>query len=122
MFSRSVKMRAVAAQGRTVDHVLVAQSELSSPASSQEGFYVAVSRGRKSATIYTDDRRGLLEDARKSQARPSATELSAKPKPQLLRRIREAAARAQTAALVVAKRAMRVPVQRHVEKERAYVR
>lgn len=112
------------AQGRTVDHVLVAQSGLSSPAASREGFYVAVSRGRKSATIYTDDRRGLLEDAQKCRPRPSATELAAKPRPQLLRRIREAAARAQVIALVAAKRALHaIPArQREPEREMAYAR
>jgi len=92
-----------ASQGRTVDHVLIAQSALSYPASSREGFYVSVSRGRKSATIYTDDKRDLMEAVTRTQPRPAATELMRKPKPQLLRRMRQAVARVQLAALVAAK-------------------
>ena len=44
---------AYASQGRTVDHVIVAQSAMSYPAVSKEAFYVAVSRGRHSVSIFT---------------------------------------------------------------------
>jgi len=66
-----------AAQGRTVDRVLIAQSAMSTPAASRENFYVAVTRGRKSATIYTDDKRELLNAVTRHQPRRSATELMA---------------------------------------------
>ena len=110
-----------ASQGRTVDHVLIAQSAISYPASSQEGFYVAVSRGRKTATIYTDDKRDLKEAVIRSDPRPSATELHSKPKPQLWRRMRQAMARVQLATMVAAKSALHdiVPSK---EKELTHVR
>jgi hypothetical protein len=96
---------------------------MSAPAASREGFYVSVSRGRKSAVIYTDDRRGLLEDVKKSRPRVSATELAAKPRRRLVRRLREAAARMQLTALVAAKRAMyTLPMERQPKQERAYAR
>lgn len=96
---------AQASQGRTVDHVIVCQTGESYPASSREGFYVAVSRGRKSATIYTDDKRELKEAVERSNPRLSASELMRKPKPQLWRRMREHMARMQVSAMVAAKAA-----------------
>jgi hypothetical protein len=95
-----------ASQGRTVEFVLVAQSAMSYPASSREGFYVAVSRGKQSATIYTDDKAELKDAVVRSNPRLAATELVKKPKPQLWRRMRQAMARMQLAALVAAKRQM----------------
>jgi len=64
-----------ASQGRTVDRVLIAQSAASFSASSQEQAYVSISRGRNNATIYTDDRRALLEAVSQSDERLTATEL-----------------------------------------------
>ena len=64
-----------AAQGRTVDRVLVAQAAESLPASDARQFYVSVSRARESVTVYTDDRDALLRAARRDRARPSAVEL-----------------------------------------------
>ncbi|MEZ6098989.1 MAG: MobF family relaxase [Pirellulaceae bacterium] len=49
----------IAAQGRTSDHVLVAQSADSYAASNQRQLYVSISRGRHHATIYTDDKAHL---------------------------------------------------------------
>lgn len=65
-----------AAQGKTVDRVLVAVSDASFPASSREGFYVACSRGRERVTVYTGDKASLLEAVRQSDDRLSATELT----------------------------------------------
>jgi ATP-dependent exoDNAse (exonuclease V) alpha subunit len=96
---------AQASQGRTVDHVIVCQTGESYPASSREGFYVAVSRGRKSAMIYTDDKRELKQAVERSNPRMAASELMQKPKPQLLRRMREHVARMQISAMVAAKAA-----------------
>ena len=64
-----------AAQGKTVDRVLVAQSALSLPASSREQFYVSVSRGKQSVTVYTHDRAALRDAVTRSDPRISATEL-----------------------------------------------
>ncbi len=64
-----------ASQGKSVSEVLVGQSSASFAASSREQFYVSVSRGKKRATIYTDNKRELLEAVGKSDPRLSATEL-----------------------------------------------
>lgn len=62
-------------QGTDVDHVLIAQSAASFPASSREQFYVSISRGRKAALVYCDEKAALLEAVRHSDERLSATEL-----------------------------------------------
>jgi hypothetical protein len=62
-------------QGKTVDRVLIAESAVSYPAAGREQFYVSVSRGKKSATIYTDDRESLAEAVSRTDPRMSATEL-----------------------------------------------
>jgi hypothetical protein len=66
-----------ASQGKTVDRVFIGQSSESFPASSREQFYVSVSRGRQQATVYTDDKKALLDAVRHSDERVSATELVA---------------------------------------------
>jgi hypothetical protein len=50
-----------ASQGATVDHVFIAQSGLSHPASSAEQLYVSASRGKKALTLYTDSLEGLRD-------------------------------------------------------------
>jgi hypothetical protein len=71
-----------ASQGKTVDRVLIAMGRESLPAMSAEQFYVSVSRGRETATIYTDMEPDALRDAiQRSDARRSATELIGEPKP-----------------------------------------
>jgi len=94
---------AFAAQGRSVDHALLVQSAMSSPAGSRESFYVASSRGRKSISIFTDDKRELKDAIQRSRPRLSATELVAWPKPRLWRRMRRMVARAQEAAMLAAR-------------------
>lgn len=70
-----------AAQGRTVDEVILAQSGESFAASSREQFYVSASRGRERLTVYTDDKDALLEAVGASGKRLSASEFIAeKPK------------------------------------------
>ncbi|MFN0007207.1 MAG: MobF family relaxase [Planctomycetota bacterium] len=64
-----------AAQGKTVDRVFIGQSSDSLPASSREQFYVSVSRGRERATVYTDDKRALLEAVSRSDDRMAAIDL-----------------------------------------------
>ena len=70
-----------ASQGKTVDRVLVACGPESFGAANREQFYVSVSRGRVSATIYCEDKRELLEAVSRSSARISATELAGPAKP-----------------------------------------
>jgi len=62
-------------QGKTVDHVLIAQSSDYGGASSAEQFYVSVSRGKKSVEIFTDDKDELRTQIQNSHQRISATEL-----------------------------------------------
>lgn len=64
-----------ASQGRTVDHVILAQSEISGPAGSQQQFYTSVTRGRHEVTVLTDDKQRLLQSIEKDATRTSATEL-----------------------------------------------
>ena len=64
-----------AAQGKTVDRVLIGQSSASWGAASREQFYVSASRARESVTVYTDDKAALAEAIERSQERLSATEL-----------------------------------------------
>src|SRR5205085_12576974 len=64
-------------QGETVDRILIAEGAESLPAASREQFYVSVSRGRTSASIYTDDKRVLLARIQDTSHRLSAVELMA---------------------------------------------
>ena len=64
-----------ASQGKTVDHVFISQGSESFIASSREQFYVSVSRARKSAMVYTDDKAALRDAVNRSDERFSATEL-----------------------------------------------
>lgn len=64
-----------AAQGKTVDRVLIAQSGRSWGAASREQFYVSASRGRQHVTVYTDDKQSLREAISRTDERVAATEL-----------------------------------------------
>jgi conjugative relaxase-like TrwC/TraI family protein len=96
---------AYAAQGRTVRHVIVAQSAMSGPAASMESFYVAASRGKTSLTIWTDDKRELKEAIQRSDPRLSATEIASEQKPHWWRRVRETGVKMQQVTMLAAKRA-----------------
>lgn len=64
-----------AAQGKTVDEVLIAQPANTFPATDAKQFYVSVSRAREKVTIYTDDKKALLQHASEMRDRLSAMEL-----------------------------------------------
>lgn len=66
-----------AAQGKTVDRVIVAESTASFPAGGREQFYVSVSRGRERAIVFTDDALALRQAVAGSDSRPTAAELLA---------------------------------------------
>ena len=93
------------AQGRSTEHLILVQSEMSAPASSKENWYVALSRGRRSARVFTDDRRALREAVQRSDPRLTATELMSVPKATLWDRLRNTCHRAQQAAVIAAKHA-----------------
>ena len=64
-----------ASQGKTVDHVFIAQSSASLAASSAEQFYVSASRGKHAISVYTDDKERLRENISCFHTRTSAHEL-----------------------------------------------
>lgn len=64
-----------AAQGKTVDHVLISQPASTFTATDARQFYVSVSRGREAVRIYTDDKTALLDYASHMGDRQSAIEL-----------------------------------------------
>ena len=65
-----------ASQGVTVDKVFIGVSSESFPATYQRTAYVAVTRGKEQAQIYTDDRQELLKAVTRPDEPMSATELS----------------------------------------------
>jgi len=65
-----------ASQGATVDKVFVAISSESLPATNQRTAYVAVTRGKEQAVIFTDDREQLLKAMCRPDTPISATELA----------------------------------------------
>ncbi|MBS0265801.1 MAG: relaxase domain-containing protein, partial [Planctomycetes bacterium] len=70
-----------ASQGVTVDKVFVGLSSQSLPATNQRTAYVAVTRGKEQAVIFTDDRYELLRAMKRLDTSMSATELAGVPAP-----------------------------------------
>ena len=70
-----------ASQGKTVDKVLIGQSQQSLPASDRQQLYVSVSRGREQAVIFTDDKAALREAVARDRERLTATEVFRPRKP-----------------------------------------
>jgi conjugative relaxase-like TrwC/TraI family protein len=102
-----------ASQGKSVKHVIIAQSSASAPASSREQFYVSVSRGQEAVTVFTDDRDALLEAVCKGDERLTATEFVA---------IREHQQRALIARQVLKTQQPERPDQRARERGQIYER
>ena len=76
-------------QGKSPDHVIIAQSAMSLPASSVQQFYVSASRGKYGLSIYTDDKQGLKQAIQNSDTPISALELVGdQPKPSRLARLK----------------------------------
>jgi len=65
-----------ASQGDTVDKVFVAISSQSLPATNERTAYVALTRGKEKATVFTDDRADLLKAMSRPDDPMSATELA----------------------------------------------
>ena len=62
-------------QGKTVDHIFIAQSSASLGATSAEQFYVSASRGKHEISVYTDNKEALRENITNNHQRTSAHEL-----------------------------------------------
>jgi hypothetical protein len=73
-FTHGYAITSHAAQGKTVDEVLVVASSRSLPAINQEQFYVSISRGRERCQIFTDDSDLLRSHVTDSSARLAAIE------------------------------------------------
>jgi conjugative relaxase-like TrwC/TraI family protein len=74
-FTHGYAVTSHAAQGKTVDEVMVVASSRSFAAVSQEQFYVSISRARERARIYTDDEDLLGRRVEDSHTRKAAIEL-----------------------------------------------
>jgi ATP-dependent exoDNAse (exonuclease V) alpha subunit len=74
-FTHGYAVTSHAAQGKTVDEVLVVVSSRSLPAINQEQFYVSISRGRERCQIFTDDAERLHSHVTHSSARLAAVEV-----------------------------------------------
>ncbi|HTX21159.1 MAG TPA: MobF family relaxase [Candidatus Aquilonibacter sp.] len=74
-FTHGYAVTSHAAQGKTVDEVLVVASSRSLPAVHQEQFYVSISRGRERCQVFTDDAELLRSHVTRSSARLAAVEV-----------------------------------------------
>ena len=73
-FTHGYAVTSHAAQGKTVDEVLLVASTRSLPAINQEQFYVSISRGRERCQVFTDDSELLRLHVTHSSARLAAVE------------------------------------------------
>jgi ATP-dependent exoDNAse (exonuclease V) alpha subunit len=73
-FTHGYAVTSHAAQGKTVDEVLLVASSRSLPAINQEQFYVSISRGCERCQIFTDDSDLLRSHITRSSARLAAVE------------------------------------------------
>lgn len=67
-----------ASQGSTVDQVLIAIAGLSIAATDQRTAYVAVTRGKEKAVLYTEDKNELFEAVKRPDEPLSATDVAKK--------------------------------------------
>lgn len=74
-FDHGYVRTSIASQGKTIDHIFLAQGADYAGAASTEQFYVSVSRGKQSVELYTDDKAEIREQIQRSHQRLSATEL-----------------------------------------------
>ena len=73
-FTHGYALTSHAAQGKTVDEVLVVVSSRSLPAINQQQFYVSISRGRDACCVFIDDAEMLRSHVTRSSARLAAIE------------------------------------------------
>jgi hypothetical protein len=73
-FTHGYAVTSHAAQGKTVNEVLLVASARSLPAVHQEQFYVSISRGRDACRVFTDDADQLRSHVTHSSARLAAIE------------------------------------------------
>lgn len=71
-FTHGYAVTSIAAQGMTADHEILSTSARNAQALSRQQFYVSISRGRMSISIYTDDKERFREAVSKDSAREFA--------------------------------------------------
>ncbi|HEV7401951.1 MAG TPA: AAA family ATPase [Chthoniobacteraceae bacterium] len=104
-------------QGKTVDHVLFADSAARA-ATNAEQWYVTVSRGRKSIRIFTTDKARLAANIRRSGHRELALDLGQPPKrsrrvrEQILRGVRRGREFARRVCMMISRRPWPAPAIR----------
>jgi hypothetical protein len=97
-------------------------------ASNIEQFYVTLSRGRKTARIYTDNKAALLDAVKHSSARMSATELLGAPeqaekrRPGMLQRLQSHTHRIRRASQAFFNRGREIYLELTGARERGYAR
>ena len=77
-FQLGYAVSSYSAQGKTVDHVIISDSQCKA-ATSQKEFYVSISRGRKSCSILTSDRETLQDHIQRLGTRDLASDLTLDP-------------------------------------------
>ena len=79
-FQYGYAVSSYASQGKTVDHVIISDSQCKA-ATSQKEFYVSISRGRKSCSLLTADRESLQDHIESLGERDLASDLTLAPRP-----------------------------------------
>ncbi|HLN26700.1 MAG TPA: MobF family relaxase [Gemmataceae bacterium] len=115
-----------ASQGKSVDKVFIGQSSQSFPATNRRQFYVSVSRGKKQAIVFTDDKEQLQKAVERADEPMSATELaeSRRRRPAFRQRLRKHAAYLRRLATFAQTHAPRLPDPSRtppLDREHAYV-
>lgn len=115
-------------QSRTVDHLRAVITENAMNAANIEQFYVTLSRGRKTAVIYTDNKAALLDAVKHSSARMSATDLlgpaeqAEKRRPRFLERLQSSTHRIRRASQAFFNRGREFYLEMTQGKERGHAR
>jgi conjugative relaxase-like TrwC/TraI family protein len=78
-----------AAQGKTVDRVLISIGPESYPAAGKDQFYVSVSRGRQQATVYTSQKEELVAAICREDSRILASDLVRLPPKRIRKRLKD---------------------------------
>ena len=114
-----------ASQGKTVDKVFIGLSSQSFPAANQRTLYVAATRGKEQAVLFTDDKHELLRAVERPDEPMSATEFMNQRKATLRERLGTHLAflrRATTFAVTHARRVLQPETERSTERESVYAR
>jgi len=74
-FDHGYVRTSISSQGKSIDHIFLAQGADYAGATSTEQFYVSVSRGKKSVELFTDDKEEIRKQIQHSNKDLSATEL-----------------------------------------------